>query len=146
MWVLSRCGTISLNLRTLFEVKSTIYRLIEHFQVSAIKCSLQTMILCCVSNPNPFEVNSLCVVRKRLCELTILRLRFLNACSFDVKDFASFKFRPRLSNTRLGQNRQLLKQKVCYSQVLAQCARSMENWFFQFFPSSDVTRALKNLA
>ena len=23
-------------------------------------------------------------------------------------------------------------------------ARSMENWFFQFFPSSDVTRALKN--
>ena len=29
---------------------------------------------------------------------------------------------------------------VGYSQVLAQCARSMENWFF---PSSEVTRVLK---
>ena len=28
-----------------------------------------------------------------------------------------------------------------FGQILAQCARSMENWFS---PSSDVTRALKN--
>ena len=32
------------------------------------------------------------------------------------------------------------KIKVGYSQVLAQCAHSMENWFF---PSSEVTRVLK---
>ena len=31
-----------------------------------------------------------------------------------------------------------------FGQILAQCGRSMEYWFFQFFPSSDVTRALKN--
>ena len=31
-----------------------------------------------------------------------------------------------------------------FGKILAQCACSMENWFFQFFPSSDVTRALKN--
>ena len=33
-----------------------------------------------------------------------------------------------------------LNNKVGYSRVLAQCTRSMENWFF---PSSEVTRVLK---